>query len=110
MWWRVWKTLRTFAIALCLVLVFGFLAGARPVFAYRELRCDPGYTAHPKGLSSGVYQCEARLPDPTAIQWPQVVTTQDEVGLYLTNLHIRVFHINFVSGTYHWFALGVLYR
>jgi hypothetical protein len=53
----------------------------------------------------GIYQCQAQ--GPSRADWPQVITTQDEVGLYLTNLQVRVFHFDFVQGTYLWLALGV---
>jgi hypothetical protein len=103
---RLWTTLRTVALALALVIAFGFVAGARPVYAYRELRCSPGFTAQPVSIAP-VYQCRPAIPDPTAIQWPQVVATQHEIGLYLANLRIRVFHFDFVWGTTYWFAFDV---
>ena len=98
--------LRSFAIGLGLVVAFGLAAGARPVYAHSELRCAPGYTAQPVSIAP-VYQCRPAIPDPDVIQWPQTVTTRDEVGLYLANLRIRIFHIDFVWGTDHWFAFDV---
>jgi len=103
---RIRSALRSFAIALGLVVVFGFAAGARPVYAHSELRCAPGYTAQPVSIAP-VYQCRPAILDPDVIQWPQTVTTRDEVGLYLANLRIRVFHINFVWGTSLWFAFDI---
>jgi hypothetical protein len=98
--------LRSVAIALGAIVLFGFAAGARPVYAYHELRCDSGYTAQPLSIAP-VSVCRPANPDPTAIQWPQAVATQHEIALYLTNLHVRVFHIDFVWGTSHWLAFDV---
>ncbi|HUQ42566.1 MAG TPA: hypothetical protein VM052_08695 [Candidatus Limnocylindrales bacterium] len=39
--------------------------------------------------------------------FPQVVTTSDEVGLYLTNVQMRVFDIDYAHGTHHWLAFRV---
>jgi hypothetical protein len=97
---------RSVAIALGALVLFGFTAGARPVYAYHELRCAPGYTARPVSIAP-VFQCRPAIPDQAAIQWPQVVATQHEIALYLAKLRIRVFHIDFVWGTSHWFAFDV---
>ena len=99
------QALRLLTIALAAVLAFGYAAGAKPVFAYSELRCTSGYTAQPVSLIG--YACRPPIPDPTAIQWPEVVTTRDEVALYLANLRLRVFHIDFAAGTEHWLAFDV---
>jgi len=89
-------------------VAFALLVGARPVFAYQELRCEKGYFARPVGIASGAYNCEPRPPSlPPTADLPEVVTVRDEVGLYLTRLDIRVFHINFVAGTRHGPALAV---
>jgi len=102
----VTRVLRSFAFALALVAAFAFLVGARPVFAYRELQCEVGHFPRAKGLASGVYVCEPRPPSlPPSVEVP--VTIRDEVGLYLTRLDVRVFHIDFVAGTWHGPALGV---
>jgi hypothetical protein len=76
------------------------------VYAYHELRCPQGYTAQPVSIAP-VYQCRPASPDPTAIQWPQTVATRHEIALYLASLRVRVFHIDFVWGTWHWFAFAV---
>jgi hypothetical protein len=102
---RIRAAVRSLAIALAVVVAFGFASGARPVYAYRELRCDPGYTVQPVSIAVSV--CRPANPDPTAIQWPQVVPAQHEIALYLGSLHVRVFHIDFVSGTTHWLAFDV---
>src|SRR5438067_8713935 len=99
------RTARTFAIAVVLVVAFAYAAGAKPMFAYSELRCAAGYTAQP--ASPIGYECRPSMPDPTTIQWSAVVTTQDEVGLYLANPRVRVFHIDFASGVQEWLAFGV---
>ncbi len=99
-------TVRAFAIALAFVIALGFAAGARPVYTYRELRCAPGYTAQPVSIAP-VSVCRPANPDATAIQWPQVVATQHEIALYLTNLRVRVFDIDFVWGTSHWLAFDI---
>jgi len=106
---RSWtRVLRSFAVALALVVAFALLVGARPVFAYEELRCEEGHFPRPMGLAGGVYQCEQRpLSLPPSVELREVVTVRDEVGLYLTRLDVRVFHIDFVAGTRHGPALGV---
>lgn len=103
---RIRTTVRAFAIALGLVTAFGFVAGARPVYAYRELRCASGYTAQPVSIAP-VFQCRPAIPDPTVVQWPQVVATQHEIALYLANLRVRVFDLDFVWGTSHGLAFDV---
>ena len=104
---RIRRTGRAFVIALVLVVAFGYAAGAKTVFVYSELRCAPGYVAWPVSIASYAYECRPPAPDPTTIQWPAVVTTRDEVGLYLANMRVRVFHIDFVAGTEHWLAFDV---
>jgi hypothetical protein len=93
-------------IALATVAACGYAAGARPVYAYSELRCAPGYTAQPVSIAP-VFQCRPAIPDPTVVQWPQVVATQHEIALYLANLRVRVFDIDFAWGTSHWLAFDV---
>jgi hypothetical protein len=102
---RVRRTARAFGIALALVVAFGYATGAKPFFARSELRCPTGSTAQPASIIS--YECRPPIPDPTTIQWPAVVTTQDEVGLYLANPRVRVFHVDFVSGVEEWLAFDV---
>ncbi len=102
------RLLRSVAIALLIVVALSLITGARPVSAYREMRCEPGYFPRSITLVSGVYVCEPRpVNRPGPIELPETVTVQDEVGLYLTRLQIRVFHFNFVAGTYHGPAFGV---
>jgi hypothetical protein len=103
---RIRSALRSVAIALGAVVLFGFLAGARPVYAYNELRCAPGYTAQPVSIVP-VSQCRPANPDPRAIQWPQTVVAQHEIALYLARLRVRVFHIDFVWGTSSWLVFDV---
>lgn len=90
--------LRSITITLGAVALFGLVAGAKPVYAYHQMRCDPGYTAQPVSIAP-VFACRAANTDPTAIQWPQAVATQHEIALYLAKLRVRVFHIDFVWGT-----------
>jgi hypothetical protein len=85
---------------------FGYAAGAKTVFVYSELRCAPDYVAYPVSIAYA-YDCRPPSPEPTTIQWPAVVTTRDEVGLYLANFRVRVFHIDFAAGTDYWLAFDV---
>jgi hypothetical protein len=82
---------------LAFIVAFGFAAGAKPVYVYRELRCGPGYTAQPVSIAASA--CRPENPDPTAIQWPHSVATQHELALYLAKLRVRVFDIDFLWGT-----------
>ena len=96
------------AVALLFLVLFGVVTGARPVFAYHELRCPEGQMARAVSIAAWAVRCEpVPLRLPPSVTPPRTATTQDEVGLYLTNLQMRVFHINFVAGTYHWLAFGV---
>lgn len=105
---RVWRVVRSLTVALAILVVFGFATGARPVFARGQLDCGSGYYAQGVGIMDGVYQCLPLAHWPPSVQPPpQVVTTRDEVGLYLTNVQVRVFDIDFVQGTDHWLAFGV---
>lgn len=105
---RAWRVVRSLTIALVVLVVFGFATGARPVFARGQLDCGSGNYAQGVGIMDGVYQCLTLAHLPPGVQPPpQIVTTQDEVGLYLTNVQVRVFDIDFVQGTYHWLAFGV---
>jgi hypothetical protein len=97
-------------VAVAVVLVFGFATGARPVFARQQLDCGTGYYVQSVSILDGFYQCRPRpLRGPTSLgdQLPQIVTTRDEAGLYLTNLQLRVFNIDFVQDRHEWLALGV---
>ena len=103
---RIRRTARAVGVTLVLLGAFAYGTGAKPFFAYSELRCPAGYTAQPASVMS--YECRpASPPDPTTIQSSAVVTTQDEVGLYLANPRVRVFHMDFVSGVEEWLAFDV---
>jgi len=103
---RVRTAFRSIAIALGAIVLFGFVVGARPIYAYHELRCPQGYTAQPVSIAP-VSQCRPANPDPGAIQWPQTVASQHQIALYLTRVRVRVFDIDFVWGTSHWLAFDV---
>lgn len=102
------RFLRSVAIALHVVVAFSLVTGARLIYAYRELSCEPGHFPRPMSISRDAYHCEARpanLPEPGEL--PEVAVLQDEVGLYLTHLQVRDFYIDFVAGTFHGFAFWV---
>jgi hypothetical protein len=97
-------------IALLVLVVIGFATGAKPLFVRGQLDCGLGFYAQGVTIIDGVYQCRPkplRLPPRVDVELPQVVTTRDEVGLYLTNVQVRVFDIDYVLGTHHWLAFGV---
>src|SRR5687767_2867867 len=105
---RMPRLLRSVAIALLVIVAFSLMTGARVISAYRELRCEPGYWPRGMTLMSGIYRCEPRpVNPPEPVELPQVAVAQDEFGLYLTRLQVRVFYIDFVGGTYHGPAFGV---
>jgi hypothetical protein len=105
---RTVKALRVFSVALLSLVLFAAITGARPLFAQHELRCPEGQMVRPVSVAAWAVQCEpVPLHVPMRVNPPRTATTQDEVGLYLTNLQVRVFHIDFVAGTYHGLALGV---
>ena len=103
---RIRSTARAFAISSVLVVAFGYAAGPRAVFEYSELRCPPGLTAQPVSIAP-VFVCRPQFPDPTTIQWPEVVTTEDRVALYLANIRVRVFDLDYVWDRHGWLAFDV---
>lgn len=110
---RVWRAFRSLAVAVLVLVVFGFTTGAKPVFARAQLDCGLGNYAQAVTIIDGVYQCRPiplRLPPLSGVELPQVVTTRDEVGLYLTNAQVRVFDIDYVQDTHLWLAFGVPFR
>jgi hypothetical protein len=107
---RIWRAVRSVAVALIVLVIFGLTTGAKPVFARGQLDCGLGNYAQSVGIIDGVYQCRPkplRLPPRVDVEMPQVVMTRDEVGLYLTRVQVRVFDIDYVQGTHHWLAFGV---
>ena len=105
---RIRRVGRAFAIVVASLVTLAIITGARPTYAYQQLQCERGYQPQSAG-PSGLYWCQPRpLAAPDAAR-PDPVTTQHEVGLYLTNLDIRVFHVDFVSGDLQGFALGIRY-
>lgn len=96
---------RRLAMAFGLVAAFLYVAGARPIFAYSELRCDPGYTAQPVAIAP-VYECRPAVVG-SDVEWPSVVATEHRIAFYLTNMRVRIFDLNLVWSTEHWLAWDV---
>lgn len=97
-------------VVIVFVLAFLYFAGIRPVFLFTAFNCPSGYVQRPVGLMGGVYVCQPPGPLPAAEvgKSPTIGgTTQREFGLYLANLHVRVFDFDFEADNYVWFAVGV---
>ena len=97
-------------IAIAFVLAFAYFAGIRPVVLFTEFKCPSGYVQRPAGLMGGVYVCQQPGPIPAdqVVMNPTIGgTTQREFGLFLANLHVRLFDFNFEQDNYLWFAVGV---
>ena len=96
--------------AIAFVLAFGYFAGIRPVILFTEFKCPSGYVQRPVGLIGGVYACQQPGPipaDEVGVNPTIGGTTQRELGLFLANLHVRLFDFNFEQDNYLWFAVGV---
>ena len=105
---RIRRVGRPFAIVVASLATLAIITGARPTYAYQQLQCERGYQPQSAG-PSGLYWCQPRPTAAPDSDRPDPVTTQHEIGLYLTNLRIRVLHVDFVSGDFQGFALDVPY-
>ncbi len=91
-------------LAALVVVAIGIAVGFKPVYVYEELRCAPGFTVQPVSISVSV--CKPQPPD-AEIAWPSSAVVRHEIGLYLANLRVRVFHFDFGSYGQHWLAFDV---
>ena len=98
------RLVRATAVTLLVIAVAAFVLGARVVAKRDVFRCEDGSVAVPVGIMDGVYQCQT-LPDNSGRR--QTVMTRDEVALYLTNVQVRVFDLDFASGVHHWVEFGI---
>jgi hypothetical protein len=95
---------RSFALA-ALVVALAYAAGPRPVFLYSEFHCPTGHTQRAVGVQAGMHVCD---PPGGLASNPYVSRiTERKVGLYLANLHVRVFDFDLQQDSYLGFAVGV---
>lgn len=97
-------TARPYVLAL-LIVALAYVAGPRPVFLFSEFTCPTGSVERPVGLLGGVSVCAPPgeiAPNPYVGGVPQ-----REIGLYLTNLHVRLFDFDLEADNYLGFAVGV---
>jgi len=97
-------------MAVAFALAFGYFAGIRPVILFREFNCPSGYVQRPVGLMGGVYVCQQSGPipaDQVGVNPTIGGSTQREVGLFLEDLHVRLFDFDLEQDNYLWFAVGV---
>jgi hypothetical protein len=92
------------ALAIAVLAGIAYIGGARYTRQYAELRCTEGQTAQPVSVAP-VYVCRAQPA--TDHRWPRAVAVEDRVALYLVHVHIRIFDVDRVWGTSHFFALNV---
>ena len=98
---------------MAIVAGLAYLAGARYTHEYAELHCPEGQTAQPVTIAP-VYVCREPLAmdlrsshDAAITEWPRDVAIQHRDALYLANLRVRVFDVDYVWGRYYLFALNV---
>jgi len=84
-----------------------FALGVRPVVDYRDLACADGYGARPVSIAYWAVQCQANDEHMT---WPRSVPIARDVGLFLANVDLRVFHVDFLGGVVEGPGLGVRVR
>ena len=68
-----------------------FALGARPIIDYRDLTCSAGYGARPVSVAYWAVQCQA---NDEHVTWPRSVPIARDVGLFLANVDVRVFHVH----------------
>ena len=78
-------------------LVLGFALGPRPVVEYRDLACPPGTAARYVSIAYWAVACEPSA----ATSQVTTVPTSRYVGLFLTNVNVRVFDVDFLADDVH---------
>ena len=79
------------------LLLLGFALGLHPVVEYHDLTCPPGTVARYVSVAYWAVQCE---PSEGSSQATTVPTSR-YIGLFLTNVNIRVFDMDFLADNFH---------
>ncbi len=87
---------RVLAIVLGLLLL-GFALGLHPVVEHHDLTCPPGTVARYVSVAYWAVQCE---PSEGSSQATTVPTSR-YIGLFLTNVNIRVFDMDFLADNFN---------
>jgi hypothetical protein len=95
--------LRRFAFVAALLLACGYVLGLKIVWSFSERPCPPAHIAQPVGLMGGVWRCLpiGVAPPPGDEEWWNnlpVASRERTVGIYLANVHVRVFTYDEGSG------------
>lgn len=93
--------LLTIAAGILLLLALG----ARPVFEYRDLNCPPG--SFVRGIGVAYWAVACSVSDGPSGARKTTAPVRRYVGLFLTNVDVRVFDADLLSGATHGPALGV---
>ena len=89
------RHLLAFVIELLLLVLLGFTVGFHPVVTFRDLTCGAGSQARYVSVSRGAIRCE---PNPAAVEATTVPSSR-YIGLFLTNIGVRVFEVDFLAGS-----------
>jgi hypothetical protein len=100
---RLAALLRRFALVAALLVASGYVLGLRVVWVFSERPCPPAHMAQPVGVMGGVWRCLpiGVTPPPGDEEWWNtlpVAYRERSVGVYLTNLQVRVFTYDEGSG------------
>jgi hypothetical protein len=84
-------------------VLLAFALGFRPVVEYSDLRCAAGTVPRPVSIAYWAVRCEPS----EASSEPTTVPTRRYVGLFLTNVDVRVFDADLLADDFHGPALNV---
>ena len=95
--------LRRFAFVAALLLACAYVLGFTVVWTFSERPCPPAHMAQPVGVMGGVWRCLpiGVTPPPGDEEWWNnlpVASRERTVGVYLANVHVRVFAYDEGSG------------
>jgi hypothetical protein len=79
------------------VLLLGFALGFHPVVEYNDLACPAGTVARHVSVAYWAVTCERSDPSSPATTVP----ISRYIGLFLTNVNIRVFDMDFLADSFH---------
>jgi hypothetical protein len=95
--------LKRLALVAALLAASASVLGFRVVWVFSEWPCPPAHIAQPVGLMGGVWRCLpiGVTPPPGDEEWWNnlpVASREHTVGVYLTNVNVRLFLYDEGSG------------
>lgn len=79
------------------LLLFGLALGFHPIVEYHDLTCPAGTAARYVSVAYWAVRCE---PSEASSQATTVPTSR-YIGLFLTNVGVRVFDMDFLADNFH---------